>query len=206
MSATLPIYLSLSLFIAGVCLYRRSVFSLKSMFFYAMIIVSVICYIIYGISDYFTGKGIDASVLFYLKYGLTGAGFSEYSEIIVKSAAVIILSLIVLVWLRVRIVKSSSHWIFNKNISFLFILLSLLSNPAISDVYSLISYSYATTITKKYYRKQNITKLDTLDFKRSYLEPSITKFGNNNKNLVVIYAEGLERTFFDETIFPGCLR
>ena len=205
MSATLSIYLSLSLFLAAVCLYRKTEFSLKNIFFYAMVLVSVICYIIYGISDYFTGKGIDESVLFYLKYGLTGAGFSEYTEIIVKSAAVIILSSIVLVWLLVRRVKSNSHWIFKKNISFLLLVLSLLANPAISDVYSLISYSYATASTKKYYSKQGITNLNALDFKMFYLKPSITKTTNETKNLVFIYAESLERTYFDETIFPGLI-
>jgi phosphoglycerol transferase len=205
MSATLSIYLSLSLFLAGVYLYRRTEFLLKNITFYAMVLVSVISYIIYGISDYFTGKGIDESVIFYLKYGLIGAGFSEYTKIIVKSAAVIILCSIVLMWLLVRRVKSNSHWIFNKNISFLFVLLSLLLNPAIPDVYSLTSYSYGTANTKKYYRKQKITKLNTIEFSKLYLEPSITKLTRETKNLVVIYAEGLERTFFDETIFPGLI-
>ncbi|MCG6918089.1 MAG: sulfatase-like hydrolase/transferase, partial [Deltaproteobacteria bacterium] len=205
MSATLSIYLSLSLFLAAVFLYRRTEFSLKNIIFYAMVLISVICYIIYGISDYFTGKGIDESVLFYLKYGLTGAGFSEYTELIVKSAAAIILSSVVLVWLLVRRVKTNSHWIFKKNISFLILVLSLVANPAMSDVYSLISYNYGNAITKKYYTKQNITNSDTLDFKKFYLKPSITKITNKTKNLVFIYAESLERTYFNETIFPGLI-
>jgi len=170
-----------------------------------MVIVSVTCYLIYAISDYFTGNGIDESVLFYLKYGLTGAGFSEYIDIIVKSASAIILVSILLVWLLVRRVKSNSHWISKKNIPFILLFLSLIANPAIADVYSIISYSYGTTITKKYHRKQNITRLDALNFQKYYLEPSIKKITNETKNLVFIYAESLERTYFDETIFPGLI-
>ena len=170
-----------------------------------MVLISVLCYIIYGVSDYFTGKGIDAAALFYLKYGLAGAGFSEYLEIIVKSSMVIILSLIILVWLRMKIIKGRSHWVFNRNISSLFILLSLISNPAIADVYDLISYSYGSTIPQKYYRKKNITMSDALNFKKYYLEPSITKVANETKNLIFIYAEGLERTYFDESVFPGLI-
>ena len=205
MSPNLSIYLSLSLFVIGVCLYRKTEFSLRNIFFYIMVLISVLCYIIYGVSDYFTGKGIDAAALFYLKYGLAGAGFSEYLEIIVKSSMVIILSLIILVWLRMKIIKGRSHWVFNRNISSLFILLSLISNPAIADVYDLISYSYGSTIPQKYYRKKNITMSDALNFKKYYLEPSITKVANETKNLIFIYAEGLERTYFDESVFPGLI-
>ena len=205
MSPTLSICLSLSLFVPGVYLFRKTKSLTKNVSFYVMVIVSVTCYLIYAISDYFTGNGIDESVLFYLKYGLTGAGFSEYIDIIVKSAAAIILISILLVWLLVRRVKNSSHWIFKKNIPFLLLLLSLIANPAIADVYSIISYSYGSAIAKKYYRKQNITRLDARNFQKYYLEPSIKKITNETKNLVFIYAESLERTYFDETIFPGLI-
>jgi phosphoglycerol transferase len=205
MSPTLSIYLSLSLFIPGVYLFRKTKSLTKNISFYAMVIVSVTCYLMYAISDYFTGNGIDESVLFYLKYGLTGAGFLEYIDIIAQTAAAIILVSILLVWLLLRRVKSHSHWIFKKNIPFLLLLLSLTANPAIADVYSIVSYSYGTTITKKYYRKQHITKLDELSFQKYYLEPSINKITNETKNLVFIYAESLERTYFDETIFPGLI-
>jgi phosphoglycerol transferase len=83
-------YLSLSLFVAGVYLYRKKTIPAKNMFFYVMVFTSVVLYLMYGIADYFTGNGIDESVIFHFKYGLGGAGFSEYSELIVTSIVLII--------------------------------------------------------------------------------------------------------------------
>ena len=205
MSDALSIYLSLSLFLAGVYLFRKTKSPTKNIFFYTMVLVSVACYLIYGISEYFTGNGIDESIIFHLKYGLHGAGVSEYSQLIIKSTVVIILSSILLVWLLLRRGKSDIHWIFNKNISYLLVLLSLLSNPATSDVYTLLSDRSGTVHAKKIHKEPYATKPSTVEFAKFYLEPSITKLTNETKNLVVIYAEGLERTFFDETIFPGLI-
>ena len=94
-----------------------------------MVFASIIIYLIYGISDYLTGNGIDESAIFHLKYGLGGAGFSEYLELIVTSIVFTIMGLIFLVWLLSKRVKSNSRWIVN--ISYLLVLASLLSNPAV---------------------------------------------------------------------------
>ena len=170
-----------------------------------MVLVSYTCYLIYNISDYFTGNGIDESIIFHLKYGLHGAGFSEYSQFIFKSAVVIILTSLLIILLLVRKRKNRSHWIFNKSLSYLLILLSLVLNPAISDVYSLLWNKSGTVYAKNIHKETHETKPSTMEFAKFYLEPSITKLTSETKNLVVIYAEGLERTFFDETLFPGLI-
>ena len=205
MDARFYIYLSLSLFVVSLYLFRKTGSTTKNIFFYTMVSISVICYLTYGISDYFTGNGIDESIIFHLKYGLGGAGFAEYSDLIFKSIAAIILSSMLLVWLLVRRGKSPSPWTFRKNISYLLVLLSLLSNPATSDVYTLFSESTGTVHAKKIHKKPYTTKPSTAEFAKFYLKPSITRLTNETKNLVVIYAEGLERTYFDQTIFPGLI-
>jgi phosphoglycerol transferase len=206
MTAFLSLHLlSILLFIAGVFLFRKRKSPAKNIFFYTMVFVSYTCYLIYDISDYFTGNGIDESIIFHLKYGLHGAGFSEYSHFIFKSAVVIILTSLLIVLLLVRRGKSRSHWIFNKNVSYLLILLSLVLNPAISDVYSLLWNKSGTVYAKKIHKETYETKPSTIEVAKFYLKPSITKLTSETKNLVVIYAEGLERTFFDETLFPGLI-
>ena len=203
MSATLSTYLSLSLFVVGVYLFRKTKSLTKNIFFYTMVIFSFTGYILYGISDYFTGNGIDESIIFHLKYGLQGAGFREYSDLIFKTIGVILLSSILLTWILVRRAKSNSHWIFNRTISYLLVLLALLANPITSNVHSLLLSKADTVDPQKIYREPHITKSNLIDFNKFYLEPAIIKSTNETKNLVVIYAEGLERTYFDETTFPG---
>src|SRR5690606_27859257 len=44
----------------------------------------------YVAADFFTGEGINAAVLFHLRYGLHGAGFAEYARLIWICAAVFI--------------------------------------------------------------------------------------------------------------------
>lgn len=206
MSANFLMYLSLSLFVAGVYLYRKKGISAKNMFFYAMVFTSVVFYLIYGIADYFTGNGIDESVIFHFKYGLGGAGFLEYSELIVTSIVLIIFGLFFLVWILSKRVKHNSRWIANNYISYLFVLIAFVLNPAASDVYSLLSSESGTVDSKKLFREPYITKSSTVDFHKFYREPYITKVEDETKNLIVIYTEGLERTYFDETLFPGLIK
>jgi phosphoglycerol transferase len=205
MGATFYIYLSLSLFVVSVYLFRKTGSTTKNILFYTTVIISVSCYLIYGISDYFTGNGIDESIIFHLKYGLRGAGFAEYSDLIFTSIVVIILSSMLLRWLLVREGKNNSHWIFRKNISYFLVLLSLLLNPAISDVYTLLSDRPGIVHAKRIHKEPYTKQPSTMEFAESYLEPFIAKLTNKTKNLVVIYAEGLERTFLDKTIFPGLI-
>ena len=205
MGATFYIYLSLSLFVVSVYLFRKTGSTTKNILFYTMVIISFTCYLMYGISDYFTGNGIDESIIFYLKYGLGGAGFTEYSDLIFTSIVIIILSSMLLRWLLVRKGKSNSHWIFKKNIPYFLLLLSLLLNPAMPDVYTLLSDRPGIVHARGIHKETKTITPSTSEFAKFYLEPFIAKLTNETKNLVVIYAEGLEGTFLDETIFPGLI-
>ncbi|MCK4824891.1 sulfatase-like hydrolase/transferase, partial [bacterium] len=206
MSANFYMYLSLFLFVAGVYLYRKTGFAAKNMVFYTMVFASVILYSIFGMSDYFTGNGIDESTIFHFKYGLGGAGFSEYLELIVTSVVLIILGTIFVVWILSKRVKSNSRLLVNNYTAHILVLVSLLLNPATADLYSHLSYQSSTAVANKLYKEPFITKPTTNDFNKFYREPYITKVMGETKNLVVIYAESLERTYFDETIFPGLIK
>ena len=52
------------------------------------------------LSDYFTGNGIDESVFYHLRYGLSGAGYTAYVELILLFCIAISAYLIVLVYGR----------------------------------------------------------------------------------------------------------
>jgi phosphoglycerol transferase len=149
-------------------------------------------YLLYSVfyiaCHYFTGQGIDHSVLYHVKYGLEGAGFGEYRGLIVFSIGSIVVFSLLGLFLLLKVAKkrtqSGSH-----SVLLLFLLFSLagIAHPATVDLLSL-AQGNADIAFLKYYRTP-------------YLQATKKK----PKNFVVIYAESLERTFFDEQIFPGLI-
>ncbi len=53
----------------------------------------------YFIADYFTNEGVNESVFYHMAYGLEGAGFGEYSTLIVVSVVAIIASVLLSLFL-----------------------------------------------------------------------------------------------------------
>ena len=59
----------------------------------------------------------------------------------------------------------------------------------------------------KFFIQQSSTSIFSEQFEDYYREPVIGQQKSGNpKNLVFIYAEGLERTWFDERLFPGVMQ
>ncbi|MDZ7672446.1 MAG: sulfatase-like hydrolase/transferase [Halanaerobiales bacterium] len=141
-------------------------------------------HILFLVSYYFTGEGINDAVLYHIKYGLAGASFLEYWKIVLFTVISFVLIFFVI------------HYIFNKKkkykfrhlfiyISFIVISLSIIINPASYDLYNI-------------YLDRN----REANFNEYYKSPSIEKIGES-KNFVYIYAESFERTYFNEKLFPG---
>ena len=99
--------LSLFLFAGSIYSYRKTQLSKITRFFFsALIFISILLYLFYGISDYFTGEGINNDVIYTLQYGLKGAGFLEYSRLIITSIIILIGGLIFSVYLFLKKVKN----------------------------------------------------------------------------------------------------
>ena len=141
----------------------------------------------YFASNSFTSNGIDDSIVFHARYGLDGAGFSEFSGIIALVLGTVLVSTIGLLWYFFRRWKNESR---KFAIPSMYALLagSLLLNPGVHDLYAL------RTVTG-----------DVNEFYRYYEFSGIDSVADTHKNLVFIYAEGLERTYFDESLFPGLI-
>lgn len=165
----------------GTSLFNRVLFALLSLMFLILSAAFIV-------SDYFTGHGIDESVIYHLKYGLNGAGFMEYWRIIVTAMVILIIGSIYLFRTLYGLKQQPSNR--RHSLIYVFLVTSLILNPAAVDLFSLASASY---------------KPDT-NFKWYYRAPQITVKPAFRKNIVFIYAESLERTYFDETIFPGLIK
>ena len=192
MDHNLSLILSIFFLFCGILLCVKNYYSLKNRIaFFILVLISLILYLLYGVSDYFTGKGINESVIYHIKYGFAGAGFSEYLGLIIVSSIILFLGLFFLFYMFSRKTKIKSLSVINKNIyfSYLLIFISLVVNPAVHDLFSLA------------FNKSNSPNFDIY-----YLKPAIKKLNKNQKNLIVIYAESLERTYFDESTFPGLIK
>lgn len=154
----------------------------------SIIFIYFIFTILYFLANYFTNDGINDAVIYTIQYGLQGAGFGEYILLISLS----ILSFIILFALS----YIYFHFILKYNktkaqklkgfIHNIFLIFAFLFHPFLVDIYTL-------------YKKYNIEK--SLNFTQYYKQPKISDTAN--MNMVYIYAESLERTYFDERIFPN---
>lgn len=137
-------------------------------------------------SNYFTGDGITDAVLYTLTSSLEGAGMSKY--ILPFSGLVVALAVIVtlLVWCLKKRRAHNSSWVY----SVLAVVLAVFSVGS-TQAFQNISRLVKTQISG-----------DTADFDTYYKTPQKTVKGKK-PNLVYIYGESLERTYFDEQIFPG---
>ena len=212
MSIDLPYQVSSAIFlfllVSSVVLFKRAGLSNTGRSLVAFIAaVQLMMFGVFLVSNYFTARGFDDSVLYHLKFGLSGAGFSEYSALTVYMSVYLIVAAAVPIAIFDFLGKSKllSARFFLKRVqpktalgpalvivgkvsasSALF--LSLVANPLSANIYALLQRFDADRFL--------------LTWVNHYELPLIPKIPAP-KNIVYIYLEGLERTYFDETLFPG---
>jgi phosphoglycerol transferase len=150
--------------------------------------VGVFLLVAYGVANHFTGEGINYAVWYHVRYGLRGAGFHEYQSLIIVAAATVLVAILgiagLVLWRRAR-PRSLSFLLLGQ----LLLISALLINPGARDLIALSrSHSPATA-----------------DFFQHYRPASATPIAQEHPNLVFIFAESLERTYFDERRFPGLI-
>ncbi|WP_336803494.1 phosphatidylglycerol--membrane-oligosaccharide glycerophosphotransferase [Erwinia aphidicola] len=180
-------WLSLLFFIASVSLYTWKAGRHKLWFSAVLVLLGV--YIVLNASllasNYFTGEGINDAVIYTITSSLSGAGVQKY----ILPAVGLIITLLLLFLLLSWVLRLRKNHNYSKLYSLLALVLAVLSiktTPAYQQVTNLI--------------KSQMTKGDS-DFYSHYQVPGKSLRGDR-PNLVYIYAESLERTYFDEHAFP----
>ncbi|MFC1592238.1 sulfatase-like hydrolase/transferase [Thermodesulfobacteriota bacterium] len=174
------------------------------LFLLAMALGYVVLLTFFGVSDYFTGNGIDDAVMYHLQYGLAGAGFLEYFDLIATAALAFVLGVAFLSWVFFKKHRHDpSRPARAKSTLAVYLLLaaSLLLNPAVHDLCALFKSS---SLPRPSAAEPFAANADTFD--EFYRKPWLAAAEDTQKNLVFIYAESLERTYFDETVFPGLIK
>jgi len=179
--------LSLALFLASVVIYAWKA-GRNTWWFTATLIVLglfVVLNITLYASDYFTGDGINDAVLYTLTNSLTGAGVSKY----ILPGAGLILALIAVFGALGWILRRRSHRPYHFGYSLLALLLALGSvdaSPAFRQITELV---------------KSQSRESSPDFTTWYKVPA-KSIPDPKLNLVYIYGESLERTYFDNAAFP----
>jgi phosphoglycerol transferase len=145
----------------------------------------------YAAAYYFTGEGINRAVIYHLKTGLDGAGYLEYPGLIAGLTTGLVAGIAASIGLVRRAlqrkpVASSAP----PTLSYMFLAVSLGAHPAVIDLADLYDpFSTAAAAAP--------------DFADAYLRPEKLTASSSPLNLVMIYLEGFERTYLDDSLFPG---
>jgi phosphoglycerol transferase len=185
----------------------------SAVFLFLLMVVSIT----YLAADYFTGQGIDESVAFHLRYGLSEAGHGEY----VGLAALVLISLHLAVTIAVftyflisRATARRSRALFTAGVVLLVCAFAL--NPGIVNLRALLSLGKPMTSEGQVLPLADRQEMlqDTQARLRQEPLPAAAQGSetaihqqsdprSRPMNIVFIYLEGLEQTYFDESLFPG---
>lgn len=180
--------LSVALFLASVLIYARKAGRNTRWFAATLTVLGlfVILNITLYASDYFTGDGINDAVLYTLTNSLTGAGVGKYILPGIGIATALVAVFGALGWvLRRR--RHHPHHVGYSLLALLLALGSVDASPAFRQITELV--------------KSQMRDGDP-DFAVYYKEPAKT-IPNPKLNLVYIYGESTERTYFDNDAFPN---
>lgn len=138
---------------------------------------------------YFTGEGINDSVIFTLTRTLTGVGISEYLMPLCATLIIFIfLVVIIFKWIFHRTNNTTGKWPYS----------------IVSIVLAVMAIVISPTFVQLQTYNTPSEKVDGSDFDKYVVVP-VEKLPQAKYNLVYIYGESLERTYFDESTFPNLM-
>jgi len=178
--------LSFFLFCTAIALYACK--AGRNIWWFTSILLILALFIVLNVtllvSNYFTGEGINDAVLYTLTSSMTGAGVEKYILPGLGVAAALVIIFGLLTWILRR--KNHPHHFGYSFLAFALAVLSIKTTPA---------YHQVTSLMKSQNRSADS------DFDAYYKIPD-GKINHPKLNLVYIYAESLERTYFNDEQFP----
>lgn len=175
--------------------------SKPSRIFYASLLILLFpALVLMLVAYHFTGDFADDAVFYHLFYGVEGAGLIEYWPLMLVSLLILMVIVALAFLLIKKPIRSHSNWWFVvKPLPFISLLIVLIVNPTTASSYA-------------FYKRQ-FSALDSFqmaemsaEFQQYYRQAAIQRVKSQaKKNLVLIYAESLERTYFDDALFPDLM-
>jgi phosphoglycerol transferase len=169
----------------------------------------------YIVSDYFTGNGVDESVIYHLDYGLEGAGFVEYIGLIGGTGIFLLLGAAIAFSVfrllgrdgkqQAAAVTPEGKALQVRKIAVLVIFpLTFICHPAVHDLLNIYDVNPITKISNW---QENLfedqAEKSEPSFDAYYQIPKLSNAHPRSPNIVYLYLESVERTYFDQSLFPG---
>ncbi|WP_435947476.1 hypothetical protein [Dryocola sp. BD586] len=175
------------LFAAAIAVY--AVKAGRNIWWFGSILLILTLYIVLNVtlvaSNYFTGEGINDAVLYTLTSSLTGAGIGKY----VLPGLGVLLGLVIIFGLLTWVLRHRKDRPHHFGYSLLAVVLALASVDASSAFRQVVDLVKSQTRTGE------------SDFDAYYKVPHGV-INHPQLNLVYIYGESLERTYFQPELFP----
>ncbi|MGY0650584.1 phosphoglycerol transferase I [Luteimonas sp. A537] len=138
--------------------------------------------------DQLSGNGFNAATVYHLSSGMDGAGIGDFKRPIAGLIALSLLSLMPLMRLRLCRPPQRRHHVWVSAGFLTAFTMAVLGSPLASDAMRLY---------------QESRPVDPTQVASEYVVPARPL--RQRKNIVWIYAESLERTYFDPRAFPGLM-
>ncbi|MFP2239583.1 phosphatidylglycerol--membrane-oligosaccharide glycerophosphotransferase [Pseudescherichia vulneris] len=181
-------FISLGLIISSIALYVIK--SAKNKVYLLLYLIIIIIYIglqtLYYACDYFTGEGINRQAIYTITDSLTGFVIDPYLFQASIFAVLFLFTIILAALFLNKIKKPEAPFIYTLS-SLVIAMASIFCTTANQQLSSLL---YGQLINKN------------SDFQTYYKNPK-TIIPSPKLNVIYIYGESLERTFFDKNIFPN---
>ena len=165
----------------------------------------------YITADYFSGSGIDLSVIYHLRQGLSLQDALKYKGILTLTILCILMAIMALLFIiykknKLSFLRSylSKKTTLTKITIFSGFFLAFSLHPATHDIIFIIK----SELRDYQIRHQKIDTLNDSEYKEfssNILPLNIQVSPNVKRNIVYLYAESLERSYFDEKEFPGLM-
>ena len=149
----------------------------------------------YLVADRLTGSGIDDSVIFHLGAGLRGATTSGYRGLMAEAGIFVLAALAFSLWAWASMRApggAQTNWV-RVGAGLLLLSESLLVNPAVHD---------GLRLARPLLQAARVTAGPAPD---EFRHVRGLAFAGRPKNLVYVFLESVERTYLDETLFPGLM-
>lgn len=147
------------------------------------------------VADRLTGSGIDASVVYHLRTGLEAAGFGAFYGLIAAAVAAVAGCLLaaVLVWRLVRAPAAPRFGRARGLVGAVLLGAAFWLHPAVGDLVRLEESARHSAMASAGPPPAGFVPVGRLAFPGA------------RRNLVVLYLESVERSYFDEARFPGLM-
>lgn len=187
---------SLALIVAAILLWRNAIRSkLSSITAAVLVFLSLLFTGIYVVINFLTGSGIDESVLYHLSVGLYGAAISDFRGIIFGAIAYVLVVAAFSSYVNkfIRTDKEVPKKKMRVTIALIAMAGSFYLNPAVGDIGQLYRDSVRDVAHPELPVPEHFVDVKQLDF------------NDTGKNIVYLFLESVERTYLDETLFPGLM-